>query len=133
MMLNASTSISLSITVSGSFSGTGSILREYWANLKDGPLSAIPVKTTPTTRTQLRSFEAPSNIGDKYGTRVSGYVCAPISGEYTFWIACDDQGELYLSTDSNPSNKRKIAYTPYMPSTNPQDWDRHPVQKSASD
>jgi hypothetical protein len=47
-------------------------------------------------------FEAPTNIGDNYGQRMHGWIKAPVSGEYTFWIASDDEGHLYLSTDENP-------------------------------
>ncbi len=32
-----------------------------------------------------------------------------MNGSYLFYIASDDQGELYLSTDDNPANKQRIA------------------------
>ena len=39
-----------------------------------------------------------------------GYVTPPTTGYYTFWIASDDNSELWLSTDANPANKVRIAY-----------------------
>jgi hypothetical protein len=36
-------------------------------------------------------------------------VCAPETGNYTFWIASDDNSELWLSTSDNPANKVLIA------------------------
>jgi hypothetical protein len=38
------------------------------------------------------------------------YICAPLTGNYTFYIAGDDQTGLWLSTDDNPANKVLIAY-----------------------
>jgi hypothetical protein len=57
-------------------------------------------------------FETPSNVYDNYGTRLTGFVLPPVTGEYVFYIASDDQGALYLSTDENPANKVQIAFEP---------------------
>ncbi|MCF7668410.1 MAG: carbohydrate-binding protein, partial [Verrucomicrobia bacterium] len=58
------------------------------------------------------SFETPTNVRDNYGVQFQGYVTAPITGNYVFYLASDDQGAIYLSTDSNPANKRIIASEP---------------------
>ncbi len=76
----------------------------------------------------VSSFEAPSNVGDNYGASISGYICAPISGDYTFWIAGDDNVSLNLSTDYNPANARRIAY--HNDWTLPRIWDKFETQKS---
>ncbi|MBI4659190.1 MAG: Ig-like domain-containing protein [Verrucomicrobia bacterium] len=54
-------------------------------------------------------FEGPVNWANNYGTQFRGYVTAPATGNYTFFLCSDDQSELYLSTDENPANKRLIA------------------------
>ena len=54
---------------------------------------------------------APQNWGDNYGQKLSGYLIAPRTGDYTFWIASDDGGELWLATDGVPANKTRVAYT----------------------
>jgi len=58
------------------------------------------------------SLEAPTNVGDNYGSRMSGWLVPPVTGLYEFWIASDDQGEFYLSSDDDPANKARICYTP---------------------
>jgi hypothetical protein len=52
---------------------------------------------------------APPNWGDNYGVQIVGYFYPATSGPHTFYIASDDNGELYLSPDTNPENKRLIA------------------------
>jgi len=107
----------------------GSILREYFANVPGYAISGIPVDSTPTSTSQPTSFDGPRNIGDYYGERYRGYICVPVTGNYTFWISSDDNSELWLSTDANPAHKVKIAYvTGY---TNYQQWDKYASQQSA--
>ena len=38
---------------------------------------------------------------DNYGTRMRWYITAPATGNYTFWIAGDDNSELWLSLNDN--------------------------------
>ena len=54
-----------------------------------------------------------------------------MTGYYTFWIASDDNGELWLSTNDNPANKVKIAYVTSW--TGSRDWSNadNPTQQSA--
>jgi hypothetical protein len=108
----------------------GSILREYWSGVSNSWVSAIPLNKSPNKTSQLSQFEIPSNAGDNYGTRVRGYVCPPISGNYTFWIASDDDGELWLSSNDNPYNKKKIAQCKVT--AQKRQWDRSSTQQSSS-
>jgi hypothetical protein len=55
------------------------------------------------------SFEGPVNFADLYGSQFRGYVTAPVTGNYVFFLSADDNAELYLSTDESPANKRLIA------------------------
>ncbi|MDO1447665.1 PA14 domain-containing protein [Rhodocytophaga aerolata] len=109
-------------------SATGSILREYWANVRGGAVTDIPVNTVPASSTQLTSFETPSGIGDNYGQRIRGYICPSVTGNYTFYLASDDQGELWLSTNDNPASKQKIAYITGHAAS--RQWTKFPTQKS---
>jgi len=43
---------------------------------------------------------------------LEGYLFPPTTGYYCFYLCSDDNGELYLSTDSNPANKKVIATEP---------------------
>lgn len=120
------------VTTSGASTrcaNVGSIERERWDNVPGLEVSAIPTNRDPDHVTTLTSFQAPSNEGANYGARVRGYICVPETGNYTFWISSDDKSELWLSTDDNPSNKRKIAsVTGY---TSPLQWTKYSSQKSA--
>lgn len=110
--------------------GTGSITREQWNNTQNGDFSTVPWQTTPTKTTVLTGALETSNLGDAYGSRIRGYICAPQTGDYTFWIAGDDRAELWLSTTDNPANKRKIAGL--VSWTSFREWNKTPSQKSAS-
>jgi glucose/arabinose dehydrogenase len=110
-------------------SATGIIVQEVWSNISGYSISSIPVNTAPTFTRQLNIFEEPSNAGDNYGSRIRAYLCVPITGNYTFWIASDDNSELWLSADSTPTSKTKIAYvTGY---TGSRQWTKYPSQQSA--
>jgi hypothetical protein len=75
-----------------------------------------------------KELEGPSNIGDNYGSRMKGWLVPPISGNYTFWIASDDNGEFWMSTDSDSANKVLVCYQPG--SAESRNWTKHPEQKS---
>lgn len=55
-------------------------------------------------------FEAPWDIGDNYGQRLHGWLLPPVTGDYVFWIASDDAGALYLSTDETPANQAVVCF-----------------------
>jgi hypothetical protein len=109
--------------------GTGSIVIEYWFNIGGYSIASIPVRTTPSKTTVLNSFAGPSNVGDNYGSRIRGYIHPPANGNYTLWIAGDNTCELWLSTDENPANKRRIATIDGW--TRPGEWTKYPTQKAA--
>ena len=62
------------------------------------------------------ALEAPDGDGgdnfNQYGGQVLGFLTAPVTGEYRFWLAADDGAALWLSTDENPANKVQIAREP---------------------
>lgn len=57
---------------------------------------------------------------DRFGQRLTGYVVPPLTGDYKFHFASDDQGALFLSTDESPANARQIATEPQW--NNYRDW-----------
>ena len=75
-------------------------------------------------------MKRPTNWADNYGTRLRGYITAPATGDYTFWIASDDNSELWLSTNDNPVNKLKIASV--LNYTDSRQWNKYASQKSAA-
>ncbi len=112
-----------------SCSASGTILREQWSNVSGNNIADIPLQVAPSLTSQLTSFEGPSYAGDRYGSRIRGYLCPPYNGYYFFNIAGDDAAELWLSTDDNPANKVKVAYL--LTYTNSREWNKFASQKSA--
>ncbi len=108
---------------------TGQILWEGWNNLSGVSVMQIPVDTPPEETQMLTRFEAPRNMRDYFGARVRGYICPPMTGEYIFYIAADDSGELWLSTDDDPLNKVKIAEVPAW--TMPGEWTKYPDRQKS--
>jgi hypothetical protein len=78
----------------------------------------------------LSELEAPSNWNDNYGSRMSGWLVPPVTADYVFWIASDDNGELWLSSDDDPANKVLVCRQPFAASS--RWWDKYPEQKSGS-
>lgn len=109
---------------------SGTIGREFWANITGYTIADVPVNTLPTSISQLTLFEGPSQAGDNYGSRIRGYICPPITGNYLFWIASDNYSELWLSTDDQVNNKVKIASVSGY--TSSRSWTKYPSQQSPS-
>ena len=94
-------------------------------------------------------FESPTDIGEHLGTRMRAYFRAPEDGCYTFVIATDDDGELWLGdvldSDGGTETPRVNAASDtcshdialeLMASvpgwTSPRGWDKYPQQVSSS-
>jgi len=63
-----------------------------------------------------------------YGARLRGTVTAPLTGNYTFFIASDDSGEFWLSETSSALDKRLIARHGGWTGFNV--WDKYDTQRS---
>ena len=114
------------------FGRKGRVLREYWLGISGTAVSDLTNHSNfpdnPSGATFPTIFEGPTNWTNHYGTRMRGYIHAPYTGDYVFWIASDDNSELWLSTDPNPANKVLIAYVPVW--TNPREWNKFSSQQS---
>ncbi len=113
----------------------GGILREFWTGVPGRTVASLtgwPAFPLAPSGTSLQTaFVAPSNWADNYGTRMRGYVTAPQSGAYTFWIAGDDQCELWLSPVTGLEHDKALIAT--VPSaTVPLAWNTFPQQRSAT-
>ncbi|WP_177204725.1 right-handed parallel beta-helix repeat-containing protein [Hymenobacter arizonensis] len=111
--------------------GTGSLQYEVWNNVSGSTVSSIPTGSAPSSTSAINSFEAPAQTLYNYGARTRGYVCAPVSGAYTFWVVGDDAAELFLSTDADPAKKVRIASCAGWTSGN-RDFTRMASQQSAT-
>ncbi|MGE3310308.1 MAG: lamin tail domain-containing protein [Limisphaerales bacterium] len=113
---------------------TAGLSREYYANIPGNDVvaltSAPDFPDRPTFRDVLTTaFETPQNLGDNYGQRIRGFLSAPQTGDYVFWIASDDQSVLFLSPNEDPAMKREIASV--SGATSFRNWFNEPGQQSA--
>ena len=104
------------------------IVREHWNGISGTSVATIPVSTPPTGTANLSSLEAPTNAGDNYGTRIRGYITAPTTGNYYFWIAANNTAELWISNDDEPVNTIKRAWV--SNGTASRQWTAEANQKS---
>lgn len=109
---------------------TGSaVTRDVWLGVTGTNVSDIPVGSTPTSSGSWGALEGANDFGDNYGERIHGYLTAPVTGNYYFWIAGGDAAELWVSNDAEPVNKVRRAWvTPG--GTGPQQWNVQPNQRS---
>jgi len=111
----------------------GTVIRTFYNGIAGSTLAALTTNanfpTRPHSEAVLASFDSGSARGDSYGSTVRGYLIAPATGNYTFWISADDAGELLLSTDTNPANAVPIASVSYR--TDPGVWTAYAGQQSA--
>lgn len=121
------------VTITGC-TGSGFISGEGYTNIPGSQVADLTGNPAypdhPSVHAQLNSFEYGPNLGDNYGARIRGYICAPQTGDYVFYIAGDDQAGLWLSTDDNPANKVLIAYTASW--TSFREYGKYPTQHSAT-
>ncbi|MES2924794.1 MAG: PA14 domain-containing protein [Verrucomicrobiota bacterium] len=135
--------LDIQVTDSGGTTRTGQIAveiearavkRQLWTGITGSSVTNLTsvgsYPNSPNLTTYQAFFETPTDSADNYGQKLSGYLRAPDSGSFTFWIASDDGSELWLSTDSNPANKVKIAYT--LNFTNSREWGKYATQNSAA-
>ena len=93
----------------------GKVLFEYWFggginNLLDTLKAHPDFPDNAHDGALLDALDHPdwANL-DYWGARGRAYLTAPADGDYTFWIAADDDCDLYLSTDEDPANAVMIA------------------------
>jgi hypothetical protein len=97
--------------------GKGKVLFEYWTGIAGtdvaGNLRTYPNFPGKPDESEWRdSFKGPVNWADNYGCRARAFLYPPTDGDYTFWIAGDDNCELWLSTNADPANATLIATVP---------------------
>lgn len=83
---------------------------------------------TPTWSYYSPHAKSLADLGEDFGLRMRGTVIAPYTGEYRFWIAGDNEADLYLSSDATPFNRIKIASVDSP--TGVEEWDLTSSQQS---
>ena len=132
-MVTSSNTVGLgSAAVSIQVIDTGSsVVREVWTGVTGTNIADIPLSTPATLTNTLGTLEGITNYGSNYGERIRGYLTAPVTGNYYFWIAGSDSAEAWISNDSEPANKlRRANVFPAGGGTTFRNWNSQPNQQS---
>ena len=109
-----------------------SFTREVWKLTRAGTVADLSdtalFAKTPDESKELPVAAAPRNAGNQYIARIRGVVEAPLTGEYTFAIASDDDSILLVGTSDDPSTLRAIAHVDGY--SEPGDYQGQPGQRS---
>ncbi|HMJ91366.1 MAG TPA: DUF1800 family protein, partial [Candidatus Acidoferrum sp.] len=108
-----------------------SVTREVWLGAAGTTVAEIPLHLPASQTNAIGNLEGISNFGDNYGERVRGFLIAPATGNYYFWIAGNSSAELWISNDKEPANKVRRAYVSNPKPTTPQQWNLQSNQQSA--
>ena len=72
---------------------------------------------SPTKVGRIDHLDVTRNIDNNYALRYQSYFIAPQSGNYRFIATCDNQCNIYLSTNAEEKSKKEIisitSYTSY--------------------
>ena len=90
---------------------SGVVRFDTWNN-EGGGFDTFPRDRAPDNTFLKDQYFTGTGLFENYFGQLKGLFKAPKTGDYVFWISTDDHGELYLSSDENPANKRKIAEEP---------------------
>ena len=114
-------------------SGRGTILVEYWFEINGGLVSDLtsnPNFPNQPSKFQLATtFEILSDQAESYGSRIRGFIYAPETGDYIFWLSADDSGEFWISESADPKLKKKLITVDQW--SGAREWEKYPNQKSA--
>jgi hypothetical protein len=99
--------------------GLGTVVSERWEDIDTTDLDTLKQNfkypNNPDVTEVLTQFSTTPNL-DQYGGRIHGWVYVPGTGDYTFWLCSDNEGELWLSTDDDAANVKLIAQeTDWLP------------------
>jgi hypothetical protein len=91
------------------------IVSQWWYDISGAAITNLtgdpryPANPSGSELTDVFEGKYVNSDIDNCGMRVYGWLIPPESGNYTFWIAADDNGELWLSTDADPANAKLLG------------------------
>ena len=104
--------------------GPGKVIREWWFDISGSGVSDLTgndrYPNNPDGSEFVSYLQGPEDWAEQYGSRIRGWLFAPETGDYTFLIEAEDQGEIRLSPDEDPANAVTIASTEADAESQPQ-------------
>jgi len=90
---------------------TNGLKREFFAGAtrQNVEIGSVGLASSVTA---VSAAQLPGGFGDNYTERFSGYFLPPTTAAYVFFVAADDDTDIYLSLDSDPNHKFPIAQEP---------------------
>jgi len=105
----------LASAYTGTFSSfefkSGIVQFSIW-NDQTGAFDTFANVGAPSSVRIVTEYFTGSGLFENYFGQLKGFFIPAVTGDYVFFGASDDHGELYLSTDANPANKKKILEEP---------------------
>nr|WP_226894631.1 Ig-like domain-containing protein [Luteolibacter marinus] len=109
-------------------------LMETWTGINgssvDLLVSNASFPQSPSASEVRSSLSAPSNRANSFGTRMTTLIVPPAGGDYTFWIASNENSELWIGSDRSGVGRQRIALVNGW--TDPEQWDKFASQKSSA-
>jgi autotransporter-associated beta strand protein len=114
----------------------GGVLFAGYTNIPGTAVSALTsapgFPLDPAWEDQLSNLEMTTSEPGAFGGVARGYLLPPATGNYTFWVAGQDNCELWLSSSTNPTAMTRIAYIGGATNSAGQgNWTNYPSQMSA--
>jgi len=110
----------------------GTLTEEFWTGVEGEDLSDFYQNPKflegPDYRRFLHASEASRWLGDNTASRIRGYLTAPETGTYFFWLSGDDEVRFWMSDDDDKFNK-ELLIAPHL-HVGYQDYDAEASQKS---
>lgn len=89
------------------------LIREIWRNIPGSKVSDLRASAyypnDPSDIQIIENFDSPFDVDRDYGTKVKGYFIPPESGPYTFFLSGSESAELWLSSNEQESDLKKIV------------------------
>ncbi len=115
---------------------TGGVPCSRWTGLAGGGINRVKSHAAagtplPDEERQITRLEIPATVPDEnqFGHWIRGWLLPPESGDYVFWLASDDAGELWVSTSADPAGLELAASV--IGHTGFREWGKYPSQESA--
>ncbi len=112
--------------------GLGTAKRQVWENVGGTAvanlLSDPNYPFSPSWADEVTELRTPPDFADNYGGRLSAWLHVPVAGDYTFWVASDDDSQLFFG--SHPGKAKMIAAVWGWTADRAFDWQA--TQKSAT-
>lgn len=95
----------------------GKAIQAFWLDVRGEAIeeltSHLDFPAYPHMTREVDALEGPSGFASYYGTRTTGYLLAPHSGDYRFYVSGDDTVQFSLSHNASPENAVVIATVPH--------------------